>query len=151
MHENRTTSPSSLWYVMKKYHKATFMRIAGFVWNYPCSISCSKIEHSGLVHLVKEINFWDGEWVQSIRLDSDASKGSSEEVAKALDVSLKHIDTYRSDGGRKNITWHKTDSGGGGATERLSSEIKNVGRISFLYRIVNCCMHDQFKALQQIV
>ena len=86
-----------------------------------------------------------------MRHDTDASKGSSEEVAKALDVSLKHIDTYRSDGGRKNITWHKTDSGGGGATERLSSEIKNVGRISFLYRIVNCCMHDQFKALQQIV
>ena len=28
---NCIPSPSKLWYVAKKYHKATFMRIAGFV------------------------------------------------------------------------------------------------------------------------
>ena len=65
------------------------MKIAGFVCNYPCSISCDRGERSGIAHLVKEIDFWDGELVQSIRLDADSSKGSSEEVSKALDVSLK--------------------------------------------------------------
>ena len=65
------------------------MRIAGFVCKYPCSMSCDRGEHAGIAHLVKEIDFWDGELVQSMRLDADASKGSSEEVAKALDVSLK--------------------------------------------------------------
>ena len=36
-------------------------------------------------------------------------------------------------------------------TESLASELNNIGRISFFYRIVNCCMHAQSKALQQSV
>ena len=35
-----------------------------------------------------------------MRLNADASKGISEEVGKALGVSLNQIDTYRSNGGR---------------------------------------------------
>ena len=63
--------------MVKEYHEATFMSIAGFFFNYPCRISYDKVEHDGLGRLVKEIAFWNGERVQSIRLDSDASKGSS--------------------------------------------------------------------------
>ena len=36
-------------------------------------------------------------------------------------------------------------------TEILDSELKNNFRISFFYRIVNCCMNAQSKALQQSV
>ena len=51
--------------------------------------------------------------MQSIRLNADASKGSSEEVENALDVLLKKIDTYQSDWGRKILLGQTTDSGGG--------------------------------------
>ena len=72
-----------------------------------------------------------------MRLDSDASKGRSEELSKALYVSLNQIGTYWCDGGRTLLIGYKTDSGGGGVTESLASELKNVGRIRFLYRIAN--------------
>ena len=39
---NVITSTSSLRYVAKKSREATFMRISGFVCNYPCSTSCDK-------------------------------------------------------------------------------------------------------------
>ena len=58
---NYIPSPSNLWCVAKKSREDTFMRIAGFVCNYPCRMSCEKGERSGLVCLVKEIAFWDGE------------------------------------------------------------------------------------------
>ena len=46
-------------------------------------------------------------------------------------MSLNQIDTYPSDGGRTLLLGHTTDSGGGGVTESLVSELKNIGRISF--------------------
>ena len=64
------------------------MRIAGFVCNYPCSMSCNKVEHAGIGRMVKDIDFWDSEQVHLIRLDADAYKGSLEELEKLLDVSL---------------------------------------------------------------
>ena len=148
---NFIPSPSNLRYVVNKYRGDTFMSIAGFVFNYPYSISYDKVEHDGIVHLVKEIAFWNGERVQSIWLDVDASKRSPEGVEMSLDVSLNHIDTYQSDGGRTLLLGQTTDSGGGGVTESLASELENVGRISFFYRIVNFCLHAQSKALKQSV
>ena len=53
---NGIPSPSSLWYVAKKACEATFMRIAGFVYNYPYSVSCNKGERAGLGRMVKEID-----------------------------------------------------------------------------------------------
>ena len=38
-------------------------------------------------------------------------------------MSLKHIDTYRYDGGRTLLLGKTTESGGGGVTDILSSEI----------------------------
>ena len=143
--------PSNLWYVVKKYRGATSMSIAGFVFNYPCSISYDRVEHDGIGHLVKEIAFWNGKQVQSIWLDLDASKGSSEGVETSLDVSLHHIDTYQSDGGRTILLGQTTDSGGVGVTESLASDLENIGRISFFYRIVNFCLHAKSKALKQSV
>ena len=74
------------------------MGIAGFFCKYPCRILCNKVYCDRLVRMFKDIAFWYGEKVQSIRLDVNSSKGSSEEVSKALDVSLSHIDTYRFNG-----------------------------------------------------
>ena len=75
--------------------------------------------------------------MQSVHIYTDESKGRSEEVAKALDVSLNQIDTYQSDGGRKFLLGQTTDSGVGGVAERLSSELKNVSHVSFFYHILN--------------
>ena len=52
--------------------------------------------------------------MKSIRLDADSSKGSSEEVAKSLDVSLNQLDTYMYDEGRTLLLGQTTDSGGSG-------------------------------------
>ena len=62
---------------------------------------------------------------------SDASKGISEELSKAFDLSLNQIDNYRSYGEGTLLIVQTTDSGGCGVTNRLSSELKNVGCISF--------------------
>ena len=66
-------------------------------------------------------------------------------------MSLHQIDTYRSYGGITLIIGQTTDSGDVVVTEILSSELKNVGRIIFFYRIVNYCLHSQSKALQKSV
>ena len=70
---NCIPSPSKLRYVAKKSREATFIRISGFVCNYPYSMSCGNGERAGIGRLVKEMSFWDGEQVQSIRLDADLS------------------------------------------------------------------------------
>ena len=79
-------------------------------------MSYDKGERAGLGRLIKEIALWDGEQLQSIQLDADAFKGISEKVSKALDVSLNHIDTYRSGWLRTILLGQTTDSGGGGVT-----------------------------------
>ena len=89
--------------------------------------------------------------MQSIWIDADSSKGRSEEVAKAFEVSLNQIDTYRSYEGRTLILGHITDSGGGGVIEILSSELRNIYCISLFYRIFNFFMCAQSKALQKSV
>ena len=55
---NFIPSPSNLRYVVKKYREDTFMGIAGFVYDYPCSMSCNKGERAGIGRRVKEIDFW---------------------------------------------------------------------------------------------
>ena len=75
--------------------------------------------------------------MQSVRLNADASKEIAEEVAKSLDVSLNHIGTYRSDGGIPLLLGQTKDYGGGELIESLAIELKNVGRISFFYCILN--------------
>ena len=89
--------------------------------------------------------------MQSVHIYTDESKGRSEEVAKSPDVSLNHVDIFRSDWVITLLLGQTTDSGGGGVTKILASELKNVVRISFLCSIVNCCMHAQYKAMQKSV
>ena len=57
---NYISSPTNLRYVAKKTREATFMSIAGSVCNYPCSMSCDKVERDGIDHLVKDIYLWGG-------------------------------------------------------------------------------------------
>ena len=66
-------------------------------------------------------------------------------------MSLNKIDTYWSDGGRTLFLVQTTYSGGGGITESLSSQHNKFGHISFFYRIINSCLNDQSKELQQSV
>ena len=66
-------------------------------------------------------------------------------------MSLNRIYTYRSDGGRTLLLGHTTDSDFGGVTEILARELKNIGSNNFFYRIFNCCLQAQYKALQKSV
>ena len=109
---------------MDKYHKATFMRVIGFLCKYPFRMLCNKGERASIVWLVKETSFWYGEQFQSIRLDVNSSKGSLEEVAKTLDVSLRQIDTYQFVEEGHLLIGQITDSDGGEVTDRLSGELK---------------------------
>ena len=61
---NYIPSPSNLRFMVKKYHEATFMSIAGFVWNYPFIMLYNKGECDGIGLLAKERYFRDGEWFQ---------------------------------------------------------------------------------------
>ena len=54
---NYIPSPPNLRYVVKNYREDKFMRISGFVCNYPCSMSCNKGYRAGLGRLVKDIYF----------------------------------------------------------------------------------------------
>ena len=56
---NYIPSPSNLRYVAKKSRQAKFIRIKGFEYNYPCSMSFNKVERDGLGCMLKEIDFWD--------------------------------------------------------------------------------------------
>ena len=66
-------------------------------------------------------------------------------------MSLNQIDNYRFDGGIKLLLGQTTDSGGGGVTDSLVSELNCFGRISFFYCIINFCLHAQSKSLQKSV
>ena len=56
-------------------------------------------------------------------------------------MSLNHNYTYWSDGGRKILIGHTTDSGGGGVTESLASEIKMlVALFSSIVSSTAACM-----------
>ena len=74
--------------------------------------------------MFKDIAVWDGEQVQPIWIYADAYKGISEEVSKALYLSLIDIGIYLSGGGRTLLLGLTTESGGCGVTESLSSSIK---------------------------
>ena len=81
---NCIPSSSDLQYVANKAREAKFMRIAGFVCNYPCSMSCNKGYHDGIGSMFKDIYFWYCEIVQSVWLDADASKGCPENYQRHL-------------------------------------------------------------------
>ena len=52
-------------------------------------------------------------------------------------MSLSHIDNYRLDGEITLLLGQKTDYDGGGVTDILAGELKNIGRNSVFYHIVN--------------
>ena len=84
--ENGIPSPSRLWFAANESREATFRRIAGFFYKYPCIMSYDKGEHTRLGWMVKYIAFWYIEQIESTWIYVNSSKGSLEEVAKALDV-----------------------------------------------------------------
>ena len=93
--------------LVKKSHEATFMSISGFFYKYLCIMSYNKWEHSRIGLLVKYIDLWYAEQIQSKRLDVNTSKGILEKVSNTLDVLLIHIDTYHSDGKIAFLLGHK--------------------------------------------
>ena len=82
--DNGITSPPSLRSVVKKSYKSKFIRTAGFVCKYPYRVSHDKGDKFRLGSMVKEIDFWYGEQVQSMRLDANASKGSQKKYKRHL-------------------------------------------------------------------
>ena len=55
---NCIPSPSNLWYVVNKYREDKYIKIPGVFCNYPCIMSCDKVERDGLGRMFKDIAFW---------------------------------------------------------------------------------------------
>jgi hypothetical protein len=86
------------------------------------SMSCDKGNDKGLSHFVKILSWWDEveKQVQTFVLDVDASKGTSEGCAEAIEHSMKKLNHANA---LLVLTGQTTDSGGGVVSESLMSEL----------------------------
>ena len=84
-------------------------------------IACDKGNKKGISHFVKYLAYWcrKTKRVKKIMLDVDASAGTSDGCAEAVDHSLKKIDTPLP-AARKKLNGQCTDAGRGGGQEQAS-------------------------------
>jgi hypothetical protein len=83
-------------------------------------LSCGKGNKKGLSHSVKLLSWWDEtqKKVQTFVFDIDASEGTSEGCAQAIQHSLKKVNNSTI---TLSVKGQTTDSGGGGVLESLGN------------------------------
>lgn len=81
-------------------------------------IACDKGNRKGIAHFPKVLSWWSKRHncVQSACIDADGSGSSSDECAKAIEISLKKFQNTKI-----VLRGQTTDAGGGGVTESLAS------------------------------
>jgi hypothetical protein len=86
-------------------------------------MACDKGNKKGLSHFVKILSWWDKieKEVQTFVLDVDAREGTSEGCAEAIEHSMKKLNHTAI--ALLILTGQTTDSGGGGMSESLMSEL----------------------------
>jgi hypothetical protein len=101
-------------------------------------MSCNKGNKKGLSHFVKILSWWDKveKQVQTFVLDIDASEGTSEGCAEAIEHSMKKLNHAIA---LLILTGQTTDSGGGGVSESLMSELnkRNLCRHAIQIALAN--------------
>ena len=103
-------------------------------------MSCDKGNKKGLSHFVKILSWWDKiqNQVQTFVLDIDASEGTSEGCAEAIEHSIKKLNNTID---LLILTGQTTDSGGGGVLESLMEELKKRNLCTPTYLVASCTLH----------
>ena len=104
-------------------------------------LSCHKENKKGLSHFVKILSWWDKaeKKVQTfLVLDIDASEGTSEGCAEAIQHSMKKVNKSAITLPLKGQT---TDSGGGGVLESLGNQLRKRNLCSPTYLVASCTLH----------
>jgi hypothetical protein len=103
-------------------------------------MSCDKGNKKGISHFVKILSLWDTveKQVQTIVLDIDASEGTSEGCAEAIEHSMKKLNHAIA---LLILTGQTTDSGGGGASESLMSELNKRNLCTPTHPVASCASH----------
>ena len=86
-------------------------------------ISSDHSNNKGLHHLVKALSMWSNKdnCEKIIRLDIDASGGTSDDTVDGIDVSLSKLDTYTK---RIPLTGQCDDAGGRGIGNSLMEGLR---------------------------
>jgi hypothetical protein len=103
-------------------------------------MSCDKGNKKGLSHFVKILSWWDRvqKQVKTFVLDIDASEGTSEGCAEAIQHSMKKLNNTLA---LLILTGQTTDSGGGGVLESLMEELKKRDLCTPTYLVASCTLH----------
>jgi hypothetical protein len=104
-------------------------------------VSCDKGNKKGLSHFVKILSCWDKveKEVQTFVLDVDASEGTSEGCAEAIEHSMKKLNHTAI--ALLILTGQTTDSGGGGVSESLMSELNKRNLCTPTHLVASCTLH----------
>jgi hypothetical protein len=113
-------------------------------------LSCDKGNKKGLRHFVKILSWWDKteKQVQTFVLNIDASEGTSEGCAEAIQHSMQKVNKSTITLPLKGQT---TDSGGGGVLESLGNQLKKRDLCSPTYLVASCTLHAIQIALANLV
>jgi len=108
-------------------------------------VACDKGNKKGIGHFAKVLSRWDRHGgVKTQLLDIDASGGTSEECAAAIQSSMNKLKPLNEEEQGTHLLYgQNTDSGGGGALESLHKETKklNLCAPDDDYLIGNCLIH----------
>jgi hypothetical protein len=102
-------------------------------------LSCDKGNKMGLSHFAKILSWWDKieKKVQTSVLDIDASEGTSEGCAEAIQHSMKEVHNTIA----LVLKEQTMDSGGGGVLEPLGKQLQKRGLCNATYLIASCTLH----------
>jgi hypothetical protein len=103
-------------------------------------MSCNEGNKKGLSHFVKVLSWCDKveKQVQTFVLDIDASEGTSEGCAEAIEHSIKKLNHAIA---LLILTGQTSDSGGGGALESLMSELNKRNLCTPTHLVASCALH----------
>ena len=101
--------------------------------------ACDKGCKKGVSHFVKILSWWDSESrrVQTFTLDVDASEGSSQACASAIQYSLQKVWIIA----HFFLAGVSSDSCGGGVLESLVECLHNLGCMTNNYLVACCTLH----------
>jgi hypothetical protein len=102
-------------------------------------LSCDKGNKKGPRHFVKILSWWDKieKKVQTFVLDIDASEGTSEGCAEAIQHSMKKVHNTIA----LVLKEQTTDSGGGGVLQLLGKQSQKRGLCNVPYLVGSCTLH----------
>jgi hypothetical protein len=98
-------------------------------------LGCDKGNKKGVTHFVKVLSWFDGTKVLKQCLDIDASEGTTEDCANAINASLMKV-------GVSKLQGQTTDSGGGGVLDTLATALARKSLCHSNYLVQSCSLHN---------